>query len=225
MLEVFTTCLALANCTPTTLNSTTIPADLPTTVADAEKRLRKDILDYAQLYMGLPYRYGGTSPVSGFDCSGFTSYVMARFKVSISRSSRDQELQGEKIDLAEVQPGDLLFFRRSASSRVFHVAMVYSNDQDGIRFIHSCCSKGIAIDNLNEAAYWNTKSVSARRIVQKADLVALYGPQIMPVAPAPTAAQVITAQLETTPVIEEKIEPMGLIAEIETRCFEIAPKR
>ncbi|MBK9491965.1 MAG: C40 family peptidase [Haliscomenobacter sp.] len=219
MLEVLTTCLALANCAPTTLNLTSIPADLPTTVAEAEKRLRKDVLDYAQLYMGLPYRYGGTSPVSGFDCSGFTSYIMAHFKVSISRSSRDQEGQGEKIDLNEAQPGDLLFFRRSANSRVFHVAMVYSNDQDGLKFIHSCCSKGIAIDNLKESSYWSAKSVSARRIVHKADLVSLYGPQIMQVAPAPTATQVVTAQLE------EKIEPIGLIAGIETRCFAAVPNR
>lgn len=222
MLEVLTTCLALGTCAPTTLN-VSIPAELPTTVAEAEKRFRKDVLDYAQLYMGLPYRYAGYSPVSGFDCSGFTSYILAHFKVNVSRSSRAQELEGEKVELSAAQPGDLLFFRRSASSRVFHVAMVYSNDEKGLRFIHSCCSKGVAIDNLNESSYWSAKSVSARRIVQKADFVGLYGPQVMQVAPAPTAAQVVTAQLNLVP--EETIEPMGLIAEIETRCFSIEPRR
>jgi hypothetical protein len=221
MLEVFTTCLAFGNCVPTTINLS-IPADLPTTVAEAEQRLRKDLLDYAQIYMGLPYRYGGFSPTTGFDCSGFTSYILAHFKVNVSRSSRAQELDGEAIELSETKPGDLLFFRRSAASRVFHVAMVFSNDENGIRFIHSCCSKGIAIDNLKESSYWSAKSVSARRIVQKADLVALYGPQIMQVAPAPTAAQVVTAQLEMAP--EEKIQPIGLIAGIETRCFSLEPK-
>lgn len=222
MLEVFTTCLALGNCAPTTLN-VSIPADLPTTVAEAETRFRKDLLDYAQLYMGLPYRYAGYSPVTGFDCSGFTSYVLAHFKVNVSRSSRAQELEGEKVELSAVQPGDLLFFRRSAASRVFHVAMVYSNDENGISFIHSCCSKGIAIDNLKSSDYWGAKHVSARRIVQKADFVGLYGPQVMQVAPAPTAAQVVTAQLNLEP--EEKIEPMGLIAEIETRCFQVGRGR
>lgn len=218
MLEVLTTCLALGSCVPTTLN-VSIPADLPTTVAEAETRFRKDLLDYAQLYMGLPYRYAGYSPVTGFDCSGFTSYVLAHFKVNVSRSSRAQELEGEKIELSAAQPGDLLFFRRSAASRVFHVAMVYSNDENGISFIHSCCSKGIAIDNLKSSDYWGAKHVSARRIAQKADLVSLYGRQIMQVAPAPTVAQVVTAQLNTES--EEKIEPLGLIAEIETRCFKV----
>ena len=90
---------------------------------------------------------------------------MGTFGIKLSPSSSQQATQGEPVKLAETQPGDLVFFRRSARSRVSHVAMVYSNDEKGIFIIHSTNSRGIVIDNLLESAYWRPKFFKARRVI------------------------------------------------------------
>jgi hypothetical protein len=133
--------------------------------AGVEFALRNDIVGYSQNYLGLKYRYAGRAPETGFDCSGFTHFVMGTFGIKLSPSSSQQATQGEPVKLAETLPGDLVFFRRSARSRVSHVAMVYSNDEKGIFIIHSTNSRGIVIDNLMESAYWRPKFFKARRVI------------------------------------------------------------
>src|SRR5688572_845404 len=59
---------------------------------------------------GTPYRYSGTDPASGFDCSGFVQWVFARHGTAVPREVRDQYRVGKKIDEDEVKPGDLVFF-------------------------------------------------------------------------------------------------------------------
>ena len=146
----------------TTSDSSALFAAAP---AGVEFALRNDIAGYAQNYLGLKYRYAGRAPETGFDCSGFTHFVMGTFGIKLSPSSSQQATQGEPVKLAETQPGDLVFFRRSARSRVSHVAMVYSNDEKGIHIIHSTNSRGIVIDNLLESAYWRPKFFKARRVI------------------------------------------------------------
>ncbi len=143
-------------------------------VQSAEAVLRQDIAAYAKNYLGLKYRYAGRSPETGFDCSGFTHFVMGTFGISLSPSSVQQSLQGEPIKVKETQTGDLIFFRRSARSRISHVAMVVSNDENGIFIIHST-SRGIVIDDLMESAYWRPKIYSARRVInaQKEEIMSV----------------------------------------------------
>lgn len=143
-------------------DSSSIAAKAP---AGVDFALRNDIVGYAQNYLGLKYRYAGRAPETGFDCSGFTHFVMGTFGIKLSPSSSQQATQGETVKLSETQPGDLVFFRRSARSRVSHVAMVYSNDEKGIHIIHSTNSRGIVIDNLLESAYWRPKFFKARRVI------------------------------------------------------------
>ncbi|MEP7764663.1 NlpC/P60 family protein [Sanguibacter sp. 25GB23B1] len=66
------------------------------------------IIDAASRYVGVPYVYGGTTP-SGFDCSGFTSYVFAQVGISLPRTSGAQQAAGTVVSRADAQPGDLIF--------------------------------------------------------------------------------------------------------------------
>ncbi len=129
-----------------------------------EVQLRGDIIDYAREFLGSKYKYAGRDPKGGFDCSGFTHYVMKKFDIKLSASSRDQEHQGAKIKVNDAQPGDLIFFRRSKTGSVFHVAMVVSNDNKGLRVIHST-SRGVVIDNIDQSSYWKPKVSTARNVV------------------------------------------------------------
>ncbi len=79
------------------------------------------IVSYAKKFLGTPYRYAGTTP-SGFDCSGFISYVFGNFGFSLVHSSYGMAEFGATVKLADVQAGDLLFFKGSNvnSTRVGH---------------------------------------------------------------------------------------------------------
>lgn len=124
--------------------------------------LRNDVVHYAKRYLGTPYRYAGRSS-SGFDCSGFTHYVMKNFDINVSACSRTQGTQGIKVALQTAKPGDLVFFRRSSRSRISHVAMVVSNDEKGIFVIHST-SRGVVVDNLMKSKYWRPKIYMVRDV-------------------------------------------------------------
>lgn len=141
---------------------TTEPA---TAESSKEMSLRRDIASYAQKYKGTRYTPAGKNPSSGFDCSGFTSYVMQRFDIRLSPSSREQARQGRTKRLEEARPGDLIFFRRSASEPVFHVALVISSERQSIKVIHSTTSRGVVVDDLLSSSYWKPKIDTVRDVV------------------------------------------------------------
>lgn len=73
-----------------------------------------EVVDYALRFLGTPYVWGGTTP-DGFDCSGYVRYVYAHFGVYLPRTSREQSQVGQTVNLAEAQPGDLVFFHNPVS--------------------------------------------------------------------------------------------------------------
>jgi peptidoglycan DL-endopeptidase CwlO len=77
-----------------------------TTVTSEQAR----IVRFARHYLGVPYAYGGTSPASGFDCSGFTRFVYAHFGIALPHYSGAQFDLGRRVSRARLRPGDLLFF-------------------------------------------------------------------------------------------------------------------
>lgn len=92
---------------------------------------RAEVLEYAAQFLGTPYVYGGSTP-SGFDCSGFTSYVFANTVGTIPRVAQSQFDATTRVALEDLEPGDLVFFGSSPSS-ISHVGIYVGDDT----FIHS----------------------------------------------------------------------------------------
>ncbi|MBO4905618.1 MAG: C40 family peptidase [Bacteroidaceae bacterium] len=143
--------------------------EAPTTtavpMADTES-VRQQLYNVAMQYLGRPYRSGASGPQS-FDCSGFTSYVYKSLNILLSRSSRDQYLEGVPVNRTELQVGDLVFFARGGKrGRISHVGMVCEVQSNGnFKFVHAC-SRGVSIDDFGTAAYYQARYVGARRIIQ-----------------------------------------------------------
>lgn len=120
------------------------------------------IVDFAMQYLGYPYVYGGCSS-RGFDCSGFAKYVYANFGITLSRTASAQMDHGAAVSMGELQPGDLVFFKKagSSASRASHVGIYIGNNQ----FIHASTSTtGVIISNM-DSAYYTTGFVGGRRLV------------------------------------------------------------
>jgi cell wall-associated NlpC family hydrolase len=123
------------------------------------------ILATAKRYLGSHYRYGGESPVSGFDCSGFVQYVYAKHGIRLPRTSREQAHTGEPVPLgvASLQPGDLLLFA-STGTTVNHVA-IYVGDN---KILHSSAGGGgVVYDDLTTARgkWYLQRHVASRRVL------------------------------------------------------------
>ena len=135
------------------------------TFPSTDNSTRNRLIKEAKKLTGSNYKYGGTSP-KGFDCSGFTSYVYNKIGVTIPRSSSAQAQKGTKITQGAAQPGDLLFFRFKKNDNISHVAMVVSNDNNGMQIIHSTSSKGVMIEEISESKYWQEKLLFGRRYIE-----------------------------------------------------------
>ena len=98
-----------------------------------DRRLREEIVLTAARFKGTPYRWGGTSAKSGFDCSGLTKVVYQLNGLDLPRTSRQQWNSGKPIRRRELARGDLVFFATSGGRRVSHVG-IYAGD--GI-FLHA----------------------------------------------------------------------------------------
>lgn len=99
--------------------------------------LATQVLEYAKQFVGVKYVYGGESP-KGFDCSGFTQYVFAHFKIKLPRSASEYASVGTKVSRSDMKPGDLLLFDRYDDWTLGHVGIYMGND----KFIHASSGKG-----------------------------------------------------------------------------------
>lgn len=156
--------LALASCffTMTGFNAN----ELSEARSDAKiLQLREFVSGYAQNFTGVPYRHAGTSPRAGFDCSGFTSYILKEFDIKVSPASRTQAVQGDVISLTDVLPGDLVFF--GSKKGISHVAMVVACTDEGILCVHSTCSRGVIVENISTSDYWRPKMLFARDVISR----------------------------------------------------------
>lgn len=122
------------------------------------------VIPVAERYLGTPYVYGGTSPVTGFDCSGFVQYVYARNAVTLPRTSRQQARVGTRLParLSALRPGDLLLFA-SSGTRIDHVAIFAGRG----RIIHASSSAGeVRYDDLSgrRGEWFRSHLVAARRV-------------------------------------------------------------
>jgi cell wall-associated NlpC family hydrolase len=123
------------------------------------------VLATANHYLGTHYRYGGDTPGTGFDCSGFVQYVFGRHGIELPRTSRQQASAGRALplDVAALQPGDLLLFA-ARGTLINHVAIYVG----GNRMLHaSAGAGGVVYDELStpRGKWYLARHVASRRVL------------------------------------------------------------
>lgn len=101
--------------------------------AVSASRLRKEIIRTAERFVGVPYKWGGESTVSGFDCSGLTMVVYQLNGLELPRTSVKQWTAGRPVDERDLAQGDLLFFATRGGNKVSHVGIYLGGDA----FLHA----------------------------------------------------------------------------------------
>lgn len=116
-----------------------------------------EIINTAKSFLGTPYLWGGTSP-SGFDCSGFTQYVLAQNGKSIPRTSQEQFASGQAVDKSQLQAGDLVFYDWTGGTEATHVGIYEGNG----KMIHAP-HKGDVVKEVDFNSYGQNVYLGARR--------------------------------------------------------------
>jgi hypothetical protein len=132
-------------------------------VAKQKKRggrsyLRNELVGTAKKFIGVPYRWGGSSRREGFDCSGLTMVVYQLNGLNLPRSSKQQYRVGRPIRRSQLSQGDLVFFATSGGRRVSHVGIYVGNG----RFIHAPGRGKRIRTELLTKKYFKTRYVGAR---------------------------------------------------------------
>ena len=109
----------------------------------------------AHKLLGTHYRYGGTSPSTGFDCSGLTQYIYKTVGVSLPRTTYQQVKKGKIVSIKNLKAGDLVFFIGNT-----HVGLYIGNN----KFIQAR-KTGTVVQTTQLSGYWRTSFVTARRIL------------------------------------------------------------
>ena len=131
----------------------------PFMTTQASAATGNEIVNTAKSLLGVRYQYGGTTP-SGFDCSGYTSYVYKKNGVSLDRTAAQQFASGTSVSKANLQAGDLVFFNNLGRGAT-HVGIYIGSG----KFI-SAESEGISISAVNDPYYWGKYYVGARRVIE-----------------------------------------------------------
>lgn len=134
--------------------------DRPSRENAVSETRRNDVVMYAMSLADTPYKFGGNSVESGFDCSGFVGHVFRHeLNIALPRTSREISQFGQPLSFNEIQPGDLVFYntRRQPFS---HVGIYVGEN----KFVHSPSSgKSIRVETM-ELKYWKNRFNGARRI-------------------------------------------------------------
>ena len=119
----------------------------------------KTVLQRAFTLLGTPYRWGGTSPEGGFDCSGLVGYVFRTIGIDLPRVSRSMANEGTAVaDRTALAEGDLVFFGKRG--RVDHVGIYIGEG----KFLHAPrTGRDVTVSSL-ESGYWSQKYLQARRL-------------------------------------------------------------
>lgn len=121
---------------------------------------REAIIASARRMLGVPYRYGGASPATGFDCSGLVQYAYRNAGIRVPRTTGEQYRASLLLPRHALQPGDVIFFHLRGTSRVSHVG-IYLGDG---RFIHApSTGKKVSVSELSDP-YWRRRFTSGGRL-------------------------------------------------------------
>ena len=121
--------------------------------------IRQNVVANAKKYLGTPYVWGGSTP-KGFDCSGFTQYVMGLSGITLPRTTTEQYKVGTYVTKSDLQPGDLVFLQNTYRDGISHVG-IYIGDG---KMIHASSSKGVTTSSLS-TSYYVQHYYGARRVI------------------------------------------------------------
>ncbi len=142
-----------------TVVTTGLALSLGSTGAIADEGFAEKLMGKAMQLIGVKYRYGGTSPSTGLDCSGYVQYVFkSAVGVNLPRTAAAQAHVGDRVD-SDMRPGDMVFFNTRGFSNS-HVGIYVGNGM----FVHSPNSRSeVRFDSLDNG-YWKNHFTSARRV-------------------------------------------------------------
>jgi cell wall-associated NlpC family hydrolase len=119
-----------------------------------------ELADFAEQYVGSPYRWGGASP-SGFDCTGFVMWVYSQFGVSLPHNEAGQLASGDRVSADELKPGDVLVFANTYRAGLSHTGIYLGDGQ----FVHAADERhGVTVSALWDS-YWGPRLVGATRAI------------------------------------------------------------
>lgn len=121
-----------------------------------------NVVGVAENYIGIRYRPGGSSPSSGFDCSGFTQYVYAQLGINLVHSAAGQSGQGSAVSKSSLQAGDLVFFDTNGGHNGINHVGIYIGGGNFVQ-ANSTHPYAITISSLGES-YWSRTYMTARRV-------------------------------------------------------------
>lgn len=126
-------------------------------VPSYSSEIQNVLLSHYSSWAGTKHRLGGTGE-NGVDCSSFIQTLFQdKFQLELPRSSREQMTMGDRVDFADLQSGDLLFFRTGPTRR--HVGVYVGNN----KFMHVSTRAGVEIAKLL-SPYWQRHFITARRV-------------------------------------------------------------
>lgn len=134
--------------------------DMPHAIQSHVDRAQ-DLIGHGMAYLGIRYRRGGTSPETGFDCSGLVQRVFRKAAgLELPRTAADMARFGERVGRDELRPGDLVFF--NTMRRTFSHVGIYVG---GGRFLHAPSSGGVVRMDAIGGHYWSSRFNGARRLL------------------------------------------------------------
>ena len=130
-----------------------------------------ELIAYAETLKGVPYLYGSTDPKSGFDCSGFITYVFNHFNVAVPRQSVGFTYVNRRIDLKNAKTGDLILFTGTDSTIkvVGHMGILMVDPGREIKFLHSTSGKDDGVTETPLNAYYQGRYMHTIRIFPQND--------------------------------------------------------
>jgi cell wall-associated NlpC family hydrolase len=118
------------------------------------------VVEDALRLQGVPYRPGGESPATGFDCSGFVRYVFGQHHMDLPRTVSELYVLGASVRRQDIQAGDLVYFSTVAPG-ASHIGIAI----DAGEFVHAPSSNGVVRVERLDVPYWHDRFFAAKRII------------------------------------------------------------